>query len=46
MQAIKLSMDVAGRRGGICRPPRSGLPAEIHAQVVKDTEAALGKGYR
>ena len=46
VQAIKLSMDVAGRKGGGCRPPRSALPAEVHAQVVKDTEAALGKGYR
>ncbi|WP_375432899.1 dihydrodipicolinate synthase family protein [uncultured Friedmanniella sp.] len=46
VQAIKLSMDVAGRKGGICRPPRAALPAEIHAQVVKDTKAALGKGYR
>lgn len=46
VQAIKLSMDVAGRKGGICRPPRFALPDEIRAQVVKDTEAALGKGYR
>jgi 4-hydroxy-tetrahydrodipicolinate synthase len=46
VQAIKLSMDVAGRQGGICRPPRSALPAEMRAQVVRDTEAALAKGYR
>ena len=46
VQAIKLSMDVAGRKGGSCRPPRTALPAEIHARVVKDTEAALAKGYR
>ncbi len=46
VQAIKLSMDVVGRKGGICRPPRSALPAEIRAQVVKDTEAALAQGYR
>lgn len=46
VQAIKLSMDVAGRKGGSCRPPRSALPEEVRAQLVKDTEAALGKGYR
>jgi dihydrodipicolinate synthase/N-acetylneuraminate lyase len=46
VQVVKLSMDVVGRKGGICRPPRTALPDEIHAQVVKDTEAALAKGYR
>jgi dihydrodipicolinate synthase/N-acetylneuraminate lyase len=46
VQAVKLSMDVVGRKGGICRPPRTPLSAEIHAQVLKDTEAALAKGYR
>ncbi len=46
VQAIKLSMDVAGRAGGACRPPRSPLSPESAAQVVKDTEAALAKGYQ
>lgn len=46
VQAIKLSMDVAGRFGGACRPPRSVLPEATRARIVKDTEAALGKGYR
>ena len=46
VQAIKVSMDVAGRRGGPCRPPRSPLPANLLARVVADTEAALAKGYR
>jgi dihydrodipicolinate synthase/N-acetylneuraminate lyase len=46
VQAIKLSMDVAGRKGGICRPPRAALPTEIHDRVVADTEAALAKGYK
>ena len=46
VQAIKASMDVVGRRGGACRPPRSPLPAEVHARIVADTEAALAKGYR
>lgn len=45
VQAIKLSMDVAGRRGGICRPPRSPLLPEVRARVIADTEAALAKGY-
>ena len=46
VQAIKLSMDVAGRKGGICRPPRAALPTEIHDRVVADTEAALGQGLQ
>ena len=46
VQAIKLSMDVAGRKGGICRPPRAALPTAIHDRVVADTEAALAKGYK
>jgi 1-pyrroline-4-hydroxy-2-carboxylate deaminase len=46
VQAIKLSMDVAGRKGGVCRPPRAALPSEIHDRVVADTEAALAKGYK
>ncbi len=46
VQAIKLSMDVAGRKGGQCRPPRSPLPAPAAEVVRRDTEAALAKGYR
>ncbi|MDQ6753810.1 MAG: dihydrodipicolinate synthase family protein [Actinomycetota bacterium] len=46
VQAIKLSMDVAGRKGGACRPPRFTLPAEVATQITKDTEAVLGKGYK
>lgn len=46
VQAIKLSMDVAGRRGGRCRPPRGPLPPDVAALITADTEAALAKGYR
>ena len=46
VQAIKLSMDVAGRKGGVCRPPRGPLPTAVHDRVVADTEAALAKGYK
>ncbi len=46
VQSIKLSMDVVGRKGGTCRPPRFALPDEIAAQITKDTEAVLGKGYK
>jgi 1-pyrroline-4-hydroxy-2-carboxylate deaminase len=46
VQAIKLSMDVAGRKGGVCRPPRLPLAPEIVDRIVRDTEAALAKGYR
>lgn len=46
VQAIKLSMDIAGRKGGICRSPRAPLSAEVAAEVRKDTEKALSEGYR
>lgn len=46
VQAIKLSMDVVGRKGGATRPPRTPLPAEAAARVIADTEAALAKGYK
>ncbi len=42
MQAIKLSIDMAGQSyGGPTRPPRGPLSAEHEAQVRQDTEAAL-----
>lgn len=46
VQAIKLSMDIAGRKGGVCRPPRAPLSPEMAAQVRAQTEAALAKGYK
>ncbi len=46
VQAIKLSMDIVGRKGGACRPPRTALPPAIHDQIVAHTEAALAKGYK
>ncbi|WP_120006762.1 dihydrodipicolinate synthase family protein [Nesterenkonia muleiensis] len=38
VQAIKLSMDIAGRFGGSCRPPRSPLPPKAAQQIRRDTE--------
>ncbi|MFI6453500.1 dihydrodipicolinate synthase family protein [Streptosporangium amethystogenes] len=46
VQAIKLSMDLAGRYGGPCRPPRLGLPGEQEAAVRAATEKALAEGLR
>jgi 1-pyrroline-4-hydroxy-2-carboxylate deaminase len=46
VQAIKLSMDVAGRKGGACRAPRLPLRDDVAATVRKDTERALSLGYR
>jgi 4-hydroxy-tetrahydrodipicolinate synthase len=46
VQAIKLSMDAAGRKGGACRPPRLALAPETAARITADTEALLAKGYR
>lgn len=45
VQAIKLSQDVVGRTGGICRPPRQALPSDIHDRVVADTKDAIALGY-
>ena len=46
VQAIKLSMDLAGRYGGPCRPPRVALAPE-HEQAVREaTEKAIAKGLR
>jgi len=44
VQAIKLSMDVVGRYGGPCRPPRSPLPPEIDAEIRDWPEKALAAG--
>lgn len=48
VQAIKLSQEVAGLApaGITTRPPRLALPDDVHAQIVRDTEAVLSKGYR
>ncbi|MGR8008144.1 dihydrodipicolinate synthase family protein [Streptomyces hypolithicus] len=44
VQAIKLSMDIAGRPGGPVRPPRFPLPEETEAAVRSATEKALAEG--
>ncbi|MEL5960298.1 dihydrodipicolinate synthase family protein [Streptomyces sp. NPDC047917] len=44
VQAIKASMDVAGRHGGRTRPPRFPLPADDVAAVRAATEKALAGG--
>jgi 4-hydroxy-tetrahydrodipicolinate synthase len=44
VQAIKVSMDVVGRYGGPCRPPRSPLAPEIEAEIRAHTEKALAAG--
>ena len=46
VQAIKLSMDLAGRPGGACRPPRLPLPPPVADRIVRETRAVLAKGYR
>ncbi|HZP54505.1 dihydrodipicolinate synthase family protein [Actinocrinis sp.] len=46
VQAIKLSMDLAGRHGGACRPPRVPLAPEQEAAVRAATEKALAAGLR
>jgi 1-pyrroline-4-hydroxy-2-carboxylate deaminase len=45
VQAIKLSMDIAGRYGGPCREPRQTLTLEQEAQIRLATENALAVGY-
>jgi 4-hydroxy-tetrahydrodipicolinate synthase len=44
VQAIKLGMDLAGRYGGPCRPPREPLTDEQERRVRRDTEAAIAAG--
>lgn len=44
VQAIKLSMDIVGRRGGRCRPPRQPLLPEQEQSVRELTEAAVEAG--
>ncbi|WP_349262195.1 dihydrodipicolinate synthase family protein [Actinocrinis sp.] len=46
VQAIKLSMDLAGRRGGPCRPPRGPLEPDQAAAVRAATEKVLAAGLR
>ena len=46
VQAIKLSMDLAGRRGGPTRPPRMPLPAAMETAVRAATEKAVAEGLR
>lgn len=46
VQAIKLSMDLAGRKGGICRPPRGPLATEMYERITADTMAAIARNYQ
>lgn len=46
VQAIKLSMDMVGRYGGPCRPPRGPLTPEQEAAVRRATERALAEACR
>jgi len=46
VQAIKLMMDLAGRKGGACRPPRGPLPEESVGAIRAEVERALAHGYR
>lgn len=41
IQAVKVTMELAGRYGGPCRPPRLPLPPEAAAQVRTDAETAF-----
>ncbi|WP_369375660.1 dihydrodipicolinate synthase family protein [Streptomyces sp. cg36] len=46
VQAIKASMDLAGRHGGPTRPPRAPLTGEQESAVRAATEKALAEGHR
>ena len=41
VQAIKLGMDMVGRYGGPCRPPRGALIAEHEAQIRREMDHAI-----
>ena len=44
VQAVKLSMDIVGRNGGRCRPPRGPLGPAEEAAVREATKAAVAAG--
>jgi 1-pyrroline-4-hydroxy-2-carboxylate deaminase len=44
VQAIKLSMDIVGRTGAGCRPPRMALSPDDEAEVRRLTEEAIASG--
>lgn len=44
VQAIKLSMDIVGRDGGPCRPPRVALSADHEYEIRRLTEQAVNAG--
>ncbi|GGT15851.1 dihydrodipicolinate synthase family protein [Streptomyces purpureus] len=46
VQAIKLSMDIAGRHGGPVRPPRRPLDGAVEAAVREATEKAVAEGHK
>jgi 4-hydroxy-tetrahydrodipicolinate synthase len=46
VQAIKLSMDLAGRYGGPCRAPRAPLTGPVRDAVTRATEKVLAEGLR
>ncbi|MEU6622887.1 dihydrodipicolinate synthase family protein, partial [Streptomyces litmocidini] len=46
VQAIKLSMDLAGHTGGPTRPPRHPLTGATEAAVRTATEKAVADGHR
>ena len=46
VQAIKLSMDMAGRFGGPCRPPRVALSQDQEDAVRTGTQMVLAAGLR
>jgi dihydrodipicolinate synthase/N-acetylneuraminate lyase len=45
VQAVKLSMDIVGRYGGPCRPPRQALLPEQEMAVRRLTEKSLAAGH-
>ncbi len=46
VQAIKLGQDLIGRNGGVCRPPRQALSAEVAEVVRSSTQALIDAGVR
>ncbi len=45
VQAVKVAMDVVGRYGGPCRPPRQPLLAGDEAEVRRETERLVAAGH-
>jgi dihydrodipicolinate synthase/N-acetylneuraminate lyase len=46
VHAIKMGQDMIGRKGGICRPPRTPLSAAMTETIRRDTQSVIDAGLK